>query len=160
MRHESDREDLLREATALVERAELLVQVEGEPIVVGFRRDGSLSVFFGPDPVYHFNSTGELRRAYVGGLLYKAESGVLVVLRRERSEREVALVRRELGTQEAKGLLITARNRLAQLGEVLSRGEFQLVGQVPADADVAGRVRDWLSALPPLLPLAKSPHAR
>ena len=40
-RRESDREDLLREATALVERAELTIEGFDEPIVVGFRRDGS-----------------------------------------------------------------------------------------------------------------------
>src|SRR5688572_26999220 len=67
-RRESDREDLLREATALVERVELLVPGEGEPVVAGFRRDGSLSVFFGPEAVYQFNSAGELRRAFAGGL--------------------------------------------------------------------------------------------
>jgi hypothetical protein len=160
MRRESDREDLLREATALVERAEFLVQGEGEPVVAGFRRDGSLSIFFGPDPVHQFNSAGELRRAYVGGLLYKAEGDSLVELRRERSEAEVALVRRELDAEETAAWLTTARSRLAQLGQALSRGEFQLVGQVPANADVAGRVRDWLSALPATLPVAKSPHAR
>ena len=72
-RRESDREDLLREATALVERAELTIEGFDEPIVVGFRRDGSASFFFGADPVYQFNTAFELRRAFVVGLLYKAE---------------------------------------------------------------------------------------
>src|SRR5262245_38318908 len=70
-RQESDREDLLREATALVERAELKVAGEPEPVTVGFRRDGSLSVFFGSVAVYQFNTAGELRRAFADGLLYK-----------------------------------------------------------------------------------------
>src|SRR5262245_12366974 len=100
-RQESDREDLLREATALVERAELKVAGESEPMTVGFRRDGSLSVFFGGDAVYQFNTAGELRRAFAGGLLYKAERGRLVELRRERSADEVALVRRELPDEES-----------------------------------------------------------
>ena len=43
---ETNREDLLREATALVERAEIRIPGESEPIVVGFRRDGSASFFF------------------------------------------------------------------------------------------------------------------
>lgn len=159
-RRESDREDLLREATALVERAELLVQGEGEPVVAGFRRDGSLSVFFGPDPVYQFNAAGELRRAFVGGLLYKAEQGRLVELRRQRSEMEVALVRRELDAEETAALLEAARSRLQNLGRALSRGEVQVVGQVPAGIDVIGRVRQWLGAIPPQLPVAKTPHAR
>ena len=68
-RDESDREDLLREATALVERIELAPAdaADDEHIVAGFRRDGALSIYFGADPVYHFNSAGELRRAYCDG---------------------------------------------------------------------------------------------
>ena len=45
-RQESNREDLLREATALVERVELHVPAFEEPIVVGFRRDGCASFLF------------------------------------------------------------------------------------------------------------------
>src|SRR2546421_10418921 len=101
VRRESDREDLLREATALVERAEIRTPGEHEPIVVGFRRDGSASFFFGAHPVYQFNSAGEFRRGYIGGLLYKAERGRLIALRRERSDAEVALVRTELNDDEA-----------------------------------------------------------
>jgi hypothetical protein len=108
-RRESDLEDLLREATALVERAELKIADYDEPIVVGFRRDGSASVFFGPDPVYQFNSAGELRRAYVSGLLYKAERGSLCALRRERNETEVALVRSNLPPDETAALLMALR---------------------------------------------------
>ena len=72
-----NREDLLREATALVERIELVPHRDrqfdaSEPIVVGFRADGALSIFFGDDPVYQFNAAGELRRAYCDGLLFKA----------------------------------------------------------------------------------------
>ncbi len=68
-RDESSREDLLREATALVERIELVPHATDpliaasdlfdKHIVAGFRRDGALSVFFGEDPVYHFNAEGE-----------------------------------------------------------------------------------------------------
>src|SRR6186997_1242741 len=98
-RRESEREDLLREATALVERAELTLEGSEEPIVVGFRRDGSASFFFGVDPVYQFNAACELRRAFVGGLLYKAERGRLVSLSRQRTMESVALFRAELTAQ-------------------------------------------------------------
>src|SRR5688572_18570527 len=63
-RQEQDREDILREATALVERVELLIPEFPEPIVAGFRRDGSASFFFGADPVLQFNAQGKLRRAF------------------------------------------------------------------------------------------------
>src|SRR3954447_20411722 len=100
-RHESDREDLLREATALVERIELTVGGFDLPVVCGFRRDGAASFYFGADPVYQFNAVGQLRRAFVAGRLIKAERGRLVALSRERTENEVALVRHELSAAEA-----------------------------------------------------------
>jgi len=159
-RQESDREDLLREATALAERAELQIPGESEPVTVGFRRDGSLSLFFGADPVYQFNTAGELRRAFADSLLYKAERGRLVSLRRERSECEVALVRRELSSDETEAFLTEAGARLLRLGKALQSGQFQLLGQVPADGDVAVRVSNWLNALPAVLAIAFRPNAR
>jgi len=159
-RHESDREDLLREATALVERAELQIPGESEPVTVGFRKDGSLSLFFGGDPVYQFNTAGELRRAFAGGLLYKAERGRLVALRRERSENEVALVRRELSDDETEAFLTAMRERLLRLGKALQSGQSQLLGQFPADAEVPVRVGNWLNALPVVLAIASRPNAR
>jgi hypothetical protein len=79
-RDEQDREDFLAEATALVERAELRVAGEAESATIGFRRNDAASVFFGGDAAYHFKSSGELRRAFHQGLLYKAERTRLVSL--------------------------------------------------------------------------------
>jgi hypothetical protein len=159
-RHESDREDLLREATALVERVELSIAGWDEPIVVGFRRDGSLSVFFGPDPVYQFNAAGELRRAYSMGLLYKAERGRLVSLRRERGDAEVALVRTELTAQQSTGFLKVVRDHLGELAAALERGSFTITGEVPADADIVSRMKSWLTALPADIPIARAAGLR
>src|SRR5687767_10093010 len=130
-RRESDREDLLREATALVERAEVSIRGHEEPIVAGFRRDGSASFYFGGDPVYQFNTACELRRAYIGGLLYKAERGRLVALRRERSETEVVLHRTEIPDDESAALLDGLQNRLTRLHNALLEGTFELIGQAP-----------------------------
>jgi hypothetical protein len=159
-RRETDREDLLREATALIERAELQVPGFDEPVIVGFRKDGAASVFFGADPVYQFNTAGELRRAYIGGLLYKAERGKLVSLRRERSETEVALIRRELAGDEAKSLLRSLNDRTMRLREALASGSFTLIGQAPAEADVTGRMRLWLARLPGSVLVAQAPNVR
>src|SRR6476469_7343231 len=95
-RQESDREDLLREATALVERIELRLPDQPESVVAGFRRDGSASFFFGQSPVYQFNSGRELRRAYRDGLLYKTDNGRLVEMRRERTDTAIELRSRML----------------------------------------------------------------
>src|SRR5437762_12535268 len=158
--HESNREDLLREATALVDRVELRVPGFHDPIVAGFRRDGAASFFFGADPVYQFNSAGELRRGFVGGLLYKAERGGLIALRRERSDTEVALLRTELKSEETKSPRASARDDLTRLHRALEAATFSLVGEVPAGAGVAGRVRQWMDRLPPTIRAAQAPNAR
>src|SRR5262245_10991650 len=93
-REESDREDLLREATALVERIELIVDIgnAGQHVVAGFRTNGAASIFFGADPVYQFNAAGELRRAYCDGVLIKGSRGRLVSLSRKRLANESLLL--------------------------------------------------------------------
>lgn len=159
-RSESDREDLLREATALVERAELRIEGYDEPMVVGFRRDGEASVFFGADPVYQFNAAGELRRAYVGGRLYKAEQGRLVALSRERSAAQVALIRTELTDDETAALVEALQLHLSRVRTALRDRSYQVLGQVPREADLAGRIGAWLDWLPAALRIARVPNVR
>ena len=62
-RHEQDRDDLLREVTALVQRVEIRLADNSDSIVIGSRRDGSGSMFVGSDPVFQFNKQNGLRRA-------------------------------------------------------------------------------------------------
>jgi hypothetical protein len=159
-RHESDREDILREATALVQRAELTVAGCGEPVVVGFRREGAASVFFGADPVYQFNTANELRRAYLDGLLYKAERGKLIELRRERSEREVALVRRELSGPETADLLSKMQQHLNDLRAALAAGQVRLIAQVPENGQVVANINEWLTSLPAEMAVASAANVR
>ena len=111
-RHEADREDLIRDATALVRRAEWLTISGAESLVAGFRRDGSLSLYFGADPVYHFDSAGRLKRAYGSGLLYRTQGATLAELARERSAMETKLMRRDLGEQELADFLVKMTKRI------------------------------------------------
>ena len=157
-RHESDREDILREATALVVRAELSVPGENEPVVVGFRAGGAASIFFGGDPVYQFNTAGELRRAYVGGLLYKADRGRLVEMKRERTGDAVVLLSRELPAAEAEFMLAEARRRIAAVGSALAAGTAAVQREVPEDGEVCDRIRQWIERLPSRLIVANSPR--
>lgn len=159
-RHESDREDLLREATALVERIEL-VSGDAEPIVIGFRRDGSGSIYFGQDPVVQFNARNELRRAYYAGRLLKAEDGQLVALSRQRTEQAVYLNRQPLDPAETTSLLTDIQQRLLQLQQALREHTLECRGQVPPGADIYNRALAWLDALlSQPLPTAHRPHAR
>src|SRR5947207_6300495 len=145
-RRESEREDLLREATGVVERAELGVPGYVEHVVIGFRRDSSASFYFGADPVYQFNTAGELRRAYVDGVLYKAERGRLVSLTRQRGEAQVTLFRAELSDDQLAPLLQALHDRFVHLRQAFTSGSLRVVGQVPADTDVVQRIKDWLAA--------------
>jgi hypothetical protein len=149
-RQESDREDLLREATALVERIELGLPNQPETVFAGFRRDGSASFFFGQSPVFQFNSQRELRRAFRDGLLYKTDNGRLVEMRRQRTDTAVELRSRVLTDDESASLLRECLDRLGELRDALKAGQAGVVGQVSDathGADVMGRVADWLHQL-------------
>jgi hypothetical protein len=148
-RDESAREDLLREATALVERVELRLAGDGSEesqskVVIGFRANGSLSVFFGEDPVYQFNAAGELRRAYCDGRLFKADRGRLVSLERQRQHGVVQLLSRDLSNAEQTSFAATMQECLRRLSDGLEHGAYSVAGQVPAESDVLSRVRHWL----------------
>ena len=157
-RLETDREDLLREATALVERAELTVPDFAEPIVVGFRNSGAASLFFGPELVYQFNTVQALRRAFRDGLLYKADAGQLIALRRERTPTEVALIRSPLSDEQTVEFLSEMHSNLGRLRRALDSGNFKLSAEVPAGANVVVRVRNWLHILPGSITIADSPR--
>lgn len=160
-RQESEREDLLREATALVERIELAPAESGggEHVVIGFRSDGALSIYFGSDPAYHFNSSGQLRRAFCGGLLLKAEQGRLISLERVRRDNEVQLVHRELLDEDQERFLAGMHARMRDVLRLHEMHKFITVGQVPADADVLSRAMSCLYQFDNVK-VADSPHAR
>jgi hypothetical protein len=155
-----EREDILREATALVERVELEIPGFAEPIACGFRRDGSVSLFFGADPVFQFNTACELRRAFVGGRIHKVERGRLIAFTKERTAREVALIRHELTDDEAYTLLTTMQSHLCHLREALAGNHYTVVGQVPSEADICVRVSRWLKALPERIGIAQQSNVR
>ena len=163
-REEHDREDLLREATALVERVELappgrdVTDVDGsEHVVIGFRAVGAMSIFLGGDTAFHFNSGRELRRAYAGGLLYKAEDGGLVSLERVRQENEVQLLRRSISNEGQAEFLVAIEGRLSKVVDQIREGEIVVIGQVPADVDVLARALEWMEHGGPFA-VAQSPH--
>ena len=166
-RSEPDREDLLREATAMVERAELQVEFWPEPVFIGFRRDGSLSVYFGGDPVYQFNAAGDLRRALVEGLLYKADRRRLAQLRRERTASETLLVRCDLDEAHATTFLARKSDLLGRLllamqpctgaQATLDARGLRVLGEVPVGSGVVLRAAAWLQQHAGSIAIAASP---
>jgi hypothetical protein len=148
-RFTQDREDLLLEATALVPRVMLRTIILGElcEAFAGFRCE-ALSIYFGPSPVYHFNSAGELRRAYIADLLVKAEEGRLVGTVRHRTAREVVLSSTPLSPEKAEQLAAELTVRLSELRGNLERGQFELVGQSPHQGNGVNRLQTWLADWP------------
>jgi len=130
-RHESDREDLMAEATALRERIELDLPDVTEHVVVGFRENGAWSLYFGSDPVFHFDAGGALRRAFVDGELYRSQGTTLARLTRTRTDREVQLVRHDLSQGELEKFLGVLRDHLKRLHGDLESGAARVVQQVP-----------------------------
>lgn len=130
-RHEADREDLLAEATALVRRAELAGPGSPEPITAGFRKDGSLSVYFGSDPAYHLDPQGRLKRAFHSGRLYRTQGDTLAELIRERTATETMLRRRDLPADEVAHFLAEMTGRMTNFLVRFRDGALRVTRQVP-----------------------------
>jgi len=134
-RYETDREDLMREATALVRRAEFRVPWIDETIIAGYRRNGSLSIYFGSDPCYHFDADVRLRRAFIEGCLYRTQGATLARLERRRRANHVELERHDLTPSELGKVVREMVDNLSRLQASLSR-EAECLHAVPDGANV------------------------
>jgi len=126
-RQEQDREDLMREATALFPRAEFQLLQHSEPVFWGRKQSGHFSFYFGGDPVYQFDQTGHLRRAFLGGYLYRTQGTTLARLNRVRTEDSSSLQRYDLNAQELAAVLKTMADCFLELQKNLKdESRFQL----------------------------------
>ncbi|MEX0702920.1 MAG: hypothetical protein WD069_12560 [Planctomycetales bacterium] len=159
-RDESDREDLLREATALGRRAEFRLPGEPDTVTAGLRNDGRLSIWFGSDPAYHFDAEGRLRRAFVEGRLYRTQGTTLARLTRVRMPGATEMRRHDLDPDELADFIRRMRDRLARFAAALADGQAALLRSVPADDDAF--VRDLRERLAAILaaPAALAPAIR
>ncbi|MCA9041177.1 MAG: hypothetical protein KDA65_12565 [Planctomycetaceae bacterium] len=158
---ESDREDLMQEATALVDRIELKLSAEGEAVIAGYRRNGSLSLFFGADPVYHFDQEMRLKRAYLAGFLFRTQGSTLARLERVRTvnpqtnQMRTELHRHDLTSEELEHFQIQALSRLSGLQDELEMGAFEVQRQVSGEANLIGKISgDLMRIIGNNLPLA------
>jgi hypothetical protein len=136
-RNESDREDLLAEATALSPRAEWLRR--DEVVHVGVRRDGAVSIYFDGDPMYQFDAEGRLRRGLVGGRLYRTQGTTLARLTRVRTETETQLQRHELSLDETNLFLAEMQRRLRDFLADIEAG-LAVVGRTIPDRSSSGEL--------------------
>jgi hypothetical protein len=158
-RHEGEREDMLAETTALRRRAEFRMSGFDGPVVAGFRDAGGCSVFFGQDPCYHFDAAGRMRRAFVGGRLYRTQGATLAELTRVRSATATELHRRDLDPSELARFLRRMRDELAELHATLKSGTIEALRQVPAGDDLKGELMEWLPRAIDAEPALAEPYA-
>ena len=158
-----DREDLLRDATAFGTRVQLRVYRGPSAVEVfaGFRSQGAASFYFDQDPVYHFNNSGQFRRAFVDDVLITAERGRLVVLRRQGQDAAVTMLRQEMSAGQQQKFCESAASQLGALRQAISQGDFTVAGQIsPAedsDEDVVARLAAYLKQCDKF-EVAASPH--
>jgi hypothetical protein len=146
-KHEENREDLIREAVALPDRVELSVTGFDEPTTIGFRPNSAMSIFIGQDPVYQFDPDARLRRAFVGGLLYRSQHSTLAMLRRERSETQTLLLRTDLDDAELQSFRIAMLDLLSLVHQKLMASKFETLRSVPENSDHVSRILAALDAV-------------
>jgi hypothetical protein len=144
-----ENEDLLRDSRALSPRVQLQLPAGGLalPVFAGFRGE-SLSLYFGHDPVFHFNSQGELRRAFVDGRIVKAEEGRLVGMQRIHAEHAVELRAQRFSAAEEEQLFRELAHRLSRLRAALASNAVHVEGQIPPNGNAVNRLAEWLAQNP------------
>jgi hypothetical protein len=157
-RLELDREDLMREATALVRRIEIQLPDERDATVVGVRRGGDVSIYVSADFIFQFNREGKLRRGFWNGRLLKAEDGRLIQLERVRTAAEVQLVRHVLSDAESSQYLQLADNRVNQIFQEVNAKRLAIVKQVPCDFNANTELATWLNSLARPITIAAVPN--
>jgi hypothetical protein len=154
--HEAHREDLFAEATALIRRIELHAPGEVTAVVAGCRSSGAWSICFGPDPCYHFDPQGCLRRAFVDDRLYRTQGRTLARLSRSRQDGAVALLRSDLSAGACRDFLERMRGRLEALRQALSDGTAARLrchpGECALEAELSAAIRRIIAAGPALAP--------
>jgi hypothetical protein len=134
-RQSSDKDDLMAEVVALSPRVALMLPGTSSEIIAGRRSDGRWSIFFGGDPVYHFDADNRLRRAFFAGHLYRSQGTTLARLSRQSNPTETVLLRHDLDTEELTTFLQNMRGELARLEKSLNSGNFTVQQSIPADAN-------------------------
>ena len=135
-RQETDREDLMREATALVNRVALRREGTSEETVIGFRTEGTLSIYLGSEPVYQFNTDHELRRGYYEGCLIKANQRLLVSMRRHRESGSLQLLSTTWDLQQTQRFIERVQLDLTQLVDEIRTQRSTVIDFVAAQQEV------------------------
>lgn len=160
-RQESDREDLFAEAISLTRRVETsplpIAGRAASPWIAGWRTSGNLSLYLGPDVVYHWDASARLRRAYCDGFLYRTQGTTLARLHRDRTTTETQLVRHDLTPEELARFRQTAQQHIRECQATLATTPDIITRREPADdpqllPDLLQNLQRTLTAEPWLAP--------
>lgn len=158
-RHSSDKDDLMAEVVTLSPRVALRVPDIAPEIIAGRRSDGRWSLFIGGDPVYHFDAEDRLRRAFVGGNLYRSQGTTVARLSRQETPAETVLLRHDLDPTELSAFLQNLRFLLSRLADALHEERFTVQQSVPVDAkylpELTNHLNHFLNAGTLLAPALK-----
>jgi hypothetical protein len=146
-RIEADREDLLAEAVNLPERIEMKINGIDNPVTIGRNRLGFWSFYFGPEPVYRFDTELRLRRAVRDGKLYRTQGTTLAELTRVRLEEETQLQRRDLTVGELDDLLASIRQEMIGVQDALADSHFTVLREVATSDEFLTQLREFLTRL-------------
>jgi len=149
--------------TPTTEAACLLQSGSSYPRRIGFRRPsgedifagikaGGVSLYFGDEPIYHFDFDGRWQRAFVEGVHYlKGLDPTVRTVGREREGVHLVLRRRTLADPEAVGFDASVRQVAVNLSDDLDSGRLETLSPPetarpipPAELrEFLGRVASW-----------------
>ncbi len=144
VRQEQPKEDLIRQATAWDRRVEFACP--NETVVVGLTQHGSVSLCFDDEPIFQFNSQGELRRVFDAGII-KAERGRLVRLTKRRTSDTVNMHRATMSDRQQKDYLDQLLQRMCEFQRQIDRGAAVVTRQVPDTFPAVESVTNWLLSI-------------
>jgi hypothetical protein len=103
----------------------------GDPIFAGFKQ-GAFSLYFGDDPIYHFDLEGRWQRAFVAGTHYlKGLDTTTQAIDRVREGDNLVLKRRTLSIAEASKFDARVRATALELIAALDAGRLDRVSPPP-----------------------------
>lgn len=123
----------MREAVAFDQRIEFSLVDEPEAVTVGLRDNGLISIYFGSDPVFHFDDNDRLRRAFLGGDLYRTQGKTLARLTRRRSAAATELLRYDLTGDELLEFLGAMNARLKRFRDAVAQRKATVVRRICDD---------------------------
>lgn len=145
----------LLESGALYGVRIMLRPLQGPPIFAGFKQ-GAFSLYYGDEPIYHFDREGRWQRAYHNGVHYlKGLDTTVQSIDRVREGQNLVLKRRTLPYAEASDLDAAIRATALDLIETLGSDRLERVDPPSGKAtplsseslrDFLERVADWDSA--------------